>query len=115
MGDPEAYLRALAAPLASAREGSPLPVARFSLDAVTNAFVILGMLPAARAEEILAAQRPVLQAAGVRLLVGRGIGELSVSPGARYLQEARAAAPGGLQKMPLATTAGPALIDIPGR
>lgn len=66
MEDPEASLRALTAPLASAREGSPLPVVRFSLEAVANAFVILGLLPAARAGEILAAQRPELQAAGFR-------------------------------------------------
>ena len=90
MEDPEAYLRALTAPLAAAREGSPLPVVRFSLEAVANAFVILGLLHAARAGEILAVQRPVLQAAGFR--VGLAMGELSVSPGARGLQQARAAA-----------------------
>ena len=65
MEDPEVYLRAITAPLASAREGSPFPVARLSLEAVANAFVVLGLLPAARAEEILAAQRPVLEAAGL--------------------------------------------------
>lgn len=105
MEDPEAYLRALAAPLASARKGSPLPVIRFSLEAVANAFVILGLLPAARAGEILAAQRPVLQAAGSR--VGLEIGELSVSPGARGFQEARAAAADSVQRIPLAVAAGP--------
>ena len=89
MEDPEAYLRAITAPLARAREGSPYPVARLSVEAVANAFVVLGLLPAARAEEILAAQRPVLEAAGFR--VGREIGELSVNPGARIFQEARAA------------------------
>jgi hypothetical protein len=107
MERPEAYLRALAAPLAQGQEGSPLPVARFSLDAVANAFVILGLLPAARAEEILTEQRPALQAAGIRLLVGRRIGELSVTRGAHVLQEARAAAPGGLRRIPLASGAGP--------
>ena len=95
MEDPEAYLRALTAPLARAREGSPLPVVRFSLEAVANAFVILGLLPAVRAEEILAAQRPVLEAAGFR--VGLAIGELSVSPGACGFQEARAAGAGSGQ------------------
>ena len=60
MEDPEAWLRAMTAPLARAREGSPYPVARLSVEAVANAFVVLGLLPAARAEEILAAQRPVL-------------------------------------------------------
>jgi hypothetical protein len=53
MEDPEAWLRAITAPLARAREGSPYPVARLSLEAVANAFVVLGLLPAARAEEIL--------------------------------------------------------------
>jgi hypothetical protein len=43
--------------------------------------VVLGLLPAARAEEIFIAQRPVLEAAGFR--VGREIGELSVNPGTR--------------------------------
>jgi hypothetical protein len=71
MQDPEAYLRALTAPLATTQEGGPLPVARFSLEAVANAFVILGLLPAARAEQILAAGRVVLQGAGLRLLEGR--------------------------------------------
>lgn len=105
MTDPEAYLRALTARLARAREGSPLPVARFSLEAVANAFVILGLLPAARAEEILAAQWPALQAAGFQ--VGREIGELSLSPGARNFQRARTAGADGLQKIPLAVAAGP--------
>src|SRR5260370_20135710 len=105
MEDPEAYLRALTAPLASARKGSSLPVIRFSLEAVANAFVILGLLPAARAGEILAGQRPVLQAAGFR--VGLEIGELGVSPGARGFQEARAAGADSLQRIPLAVAAGP--------
>jgi hypothetical protein len=107
MQEAEAYLRALTAPLAGVREGNPLPVARFSLEAVANAFVILGLLPAARAEEILAAVRPVLQEAGFRLLEGRTIREMSVSPAARDLQEARAVAPGSLRSIPLAAAAGP--------
>ena len=98
MEDPEAYLRALTAPLARAREGSPLPVVRFSLEAVANAFVILGLLPAVRAEEILAAQRPVLGAAGFR--VGLAIGELSVSPGSVRL-------PGGTGRRRWIRPAGP--------
>ena len=106
MEDPEAYLRALTAPLASAREGSPLPVVRFSLEAVANAFVMLGLLPEARAEEILAAQRPVLEAAGFR--VGLEIGELSLRHGARGFQEARAAGADSLRRIPLAVAAGPA-------
>ena len=59
MEKPEAYLRALAAPLAEAQEGSPLAVARFSLDAVANVFVILGLLPAALSHAIGSdSQRP---------------------------------------------------------
>jgi hypothetical protein len=112
MQDPEAYLRALTAPLAGTREGSPRPVARFSAEAVAHAFVVLGLLPAARAGQILAAQRPVLQAAGFR--VGLEIGELSVSPGARGLQEARAAAPARLRGMPQAAPAGPVRCRLRG-
>jgi hypothetical protein len=105
MEDPEAYLRTLTAPLAAAREGSPLPVVRFSLEAVANAFVILGLLPESRAEEILAAQRPVLERAGFR--VGLEIGELSLRHGAHGFQEARAASPDSLRRIPLAVAAGP--------
>jgi hypothetical protein len=107
MENAEAYLRSQTAPLASAHECSPLPVTRFGLDAVANAFVILGLLPAARAQEILTAQRPTLQAAGVRLLMGRRIAELSVSLGAQVLQEARAAPQGSLQRIPLAAATSP--------
>jgi hypothetical protein len=110
MEDPEAYLRALTAPLARAREGSPLPVARFSLEAVANAFVILGLLPAARAGEILAAQRPVVEAAGYR--VGLPIGELSVSPDARAFQEARAGGANCPRWTPLAVAAGPVRVRL---
>jgi hypothetical protein len=56
----------------------PLPVARFSLEAVANAFVILGLLAAQRAEEILAAQRPVLEAAWALINIpGRNTDALS--------------------------------------
>jgi hypothetical protein len=105
MENPEVYLRAITAPLARAREGSPYPVARLSLEAVANAFVVLGLLPAARAEEILAAQRPVLEAAGFR--VGREIGELSVNADTGSFQEARAAALDSPRQIPVAVAAGP--------
>ena len=110
MEDPEAWLRAITAPLARAREGSPFPVARLSVEAVANAFVVLGLLPAARAEEILAAQRPVLEAAGFR--VGREIGELSVNPGARIFQAARAASLDSPRHIPLTVAAGPARLPL---
>jgi hypothetical protein len=95
----------MTAPLARVRAGDPYPVARLSVEAVANAFVVLGLLPAARAEEILAAPQPALEAAGFR--VGREIGELSVNPAARDLAEARAAALDQLRQIPLAVGAGP--------
>jgi hypothetical protein len=95
----------MTAPLARVREGSPYPVARLSLEAVANAFVVLGLLPAARAEEILTEPQPVLEAAGFR--VGREIGELSVSTGARGLAEARVAGLESPRQIPLAVGAGP--------
>jgi hypothetical protein len=95
----------MAAPLASVREGSPYPVARLSVEAVANAFVVLGLLSAAQVEEILTEPQPVLEAAGFR--VGREIGELSVSTGARGLVEARAAGLESPRQIPLAVGAGP--------
>jgi hypothetical protein len=112
MEDPEAYLRALTAPLARAREGRPRPVVRFSVEAVANAFVVLGLLPAQRAGEILAAQRPALESAGFR--VGHQIAELSVGPGARVLQEVGAASAGSLPGIPLAVAAGPVRCRLRG-
>ena len=112
MEDPAAYLRAMAAPLAWAEEGSPLPVTRFSVEAVANAFVILGLLPAAGAEEILAAQRPLLEAAGFR--VGLEIGELSVTSDARAFQEARATRTNSPGWTPLAVAVGPVRCRFPG-
>ena len=102
----------MAAPLAWAQEGSPLPVTRFSVEAVANAFVMLGLLPAARAEEILAAQRPVLEAAGFR--VGLEIGELSVTSDSRAFQEARATGANSPRWTPLAVAAGPVRCRLPG-
>jgi hypothetical protein len=87
------------------REGSPYPVARLSVEAVANAFVVLGLLPAARAEEILGAQQPALETAGFR--VGREIGELRINPGARGFAEARGAPLDRPRQIPLAVGAGP--------
>ena len=67
--------------------------------------MVLGLLPAARAEEIFIAQQPVLEAAGFR--VGREIGELSVDPGTRNFLEARTAALDSPRQIPLAVAAGP--------
>jgi len=77
LADPEAFLRAMVAPLSRARPGQPLPGVPFSREAVANAFVMLGLLPGARAEEILGQYRPELEAKGFRL--GVLTGELSVA------------------------------------
>src|SRR5881394_1995927 len=98
--DPEAFLRAMMAPLSRARRGGPLPGVPFSREAVANAFVMLGLLPGARAEEILAGYRQELEAEGFRF--GVLTGELSVRPGAYGYQDARAASRGDLTGIPLA-------------
>ncbi len=108
--DPEAFLRAMLVPLSTARRGEPLPGVPFSREAVANAFVMLGLLPSARAEEILAEYRPELEAKGFRM--GVLTGELSVRPGAHGYQEAGAAAPGSLARIPLAFAPGPVPIAI---
>jgi hypothetical protein len=105
MEDPEACLRALAAPLAQAKPGHPLPVTRFSLEPVANAFVLLGLLSADQAEAILAPYRPVLEAAGFQ--VGRTLRELDVQPATRAFQQARAAALPRLREVPLTAAADP--------
>jgi uncharacterized membrane protein len=103
--DPEALLRAMVAPLSIARRGEPLPGVPFSREAVANAFVMLGLLPEARAEEILAGYRPELEAKGFRL--GVLTGELSVRPGAHGYQDALAASRDELTGIPLAVAIGP--------
>ena len=111
--DPEAFLRAMVAPLSRARPGQPLPGVPFSREAVANAFVMLGLLPGARAEEILGQYRPELEAKGFRL--GVLTGELSVVLGALGYHEARAASRAGLTGIPLAVAAGPVPIAFGGR
>jgi hypothetical protein len=110
--DPEAFLRAMVAPLSWARRGRALPGVPFSREAVANAFVMLGLLPGARAEEILGQYRPELEAEGFRL--GVLTGELSVVPGALGYHEARAASRAGLTGIPLAVAAGPVPIGFGG-
>jgi hypothetical protein len=110
--DPGAFLRAMTAPLSSARQGQPLPGVPFSREAVANAFVMLGLLPESRAEEILAEHRPELEAKGFRM--GVLTGELSVRSGAHGYQDAQAADRDGLARIPLATAAGPVPIAIDG-
>jgi hypothetical protein len=103
--DPEAFLRAMAAPLGAARRGGPLPGVPFSREAVANAFVMLGLLPEARAEEILAGYRRELEDKGFRL--GVLSGELSVRLGAHGYQDALAAGRDDLTEVPLGVAAGP--------
>ena len=112
LADPEAFLRAMVAPLSRARPGQPLPGVPFSREAVANAFVMLGLLPGARAEEILGQYRPELEAKGFRL--GVLTGELSVAPGALGYHEARAASRADLTGIPLAVAAGPVPIAFGG-
>jgi hypothetical protein len=110
--DPEALLRAMLAPLSLARRGEPLPGVPFSREAVANAFVMLGLLPEARAEEILAEYRPELEAKGFRF--GVLTGELSVRPGAYGYQDALTASRADLTGIPLAVATGPATVPFGG-
>ena len=110
--DPEAFLRTMLVPLSAARRGEPLPGVPFSREAVANAFVMLGLLPSERAEEILAEYRPELEAKGFRM--GVLTGELSVRPGAHGYHEAQAADPDRLTRIPLAYAPGPVPIAIEG-
>src|SRR6185312_12672867 len=118
LADPEAFLRTMVAPLSRARPGQPLPGVPFSREAVANAFVMLGLLPGARAEEILGQYRPELEAKGFRL--GVLTGELSVAPGALGYHEARAASRADLTGIPLGVRAvipepGQPLRELPGQ
>lgn len=101
--DPEAFLRAMMAPLSAARRGEPLPGVPFSQEAAANAFVMLGLLPEPRAEEILAEYRTGLEAKGFRF--GVLTGELSVRPGAHGFQDAQAVGRDSLTRIPLAVAA----------
>ena len=96
-------------PLSAARPGEPLPGVPFSREAVANAFVMLGLLPEARAEEILAEYRPGLEAKGFR--IGVLTGELSVRPGAHGFQDARAAGRDGLGRTRPTMAVGPASVE----
>ena len=102
----------MAAPLNTARRGEPLPGVPFSLEAVANAFVMLGLLPEARAEEILAEYRRELEAKGFRF--GVLTGELSVRPGAYGFQHAQAAGRDSLTQIPVAAAAQTMTIPLAG-
>src|SRR5262249_55581370 len=104
--------RRLLAPLSTVRPGESLRTIPFSHEAVANAFVMLGLLPEARAEEILAGHRTELEAKGFRF--GGLTGELSVRPGAHGDTEAQAAGRGDLTEIPLAAAGGPVPLPVPG-
>jgi hypothetical protein len=110
--DPEALLRAMLAPLSMARRGEPLPGVPFSREAVANAFVMLGLLPEARAEEILGEYRRDLEAKGFRF--GVLTGELSLQPGALGYQDAAAMSRDDLSGIPLAVATGPVTVPFGG-
>ena len=73
---------------------------------------MLGLLPEARAEEILAQYRPDLEAKGFRF--GVLTGELSVRPGAHGYQDALAASRADLTGIPLAVATGPVPVPFGG-
>jgi len=110
--EPEAFLREMLAPLRTVRPGESLRTVPLSHEAVANAFVMLGLLPEARAEEILAGYRTELEAKGFRF--GVLTGELSVRPGAHGYQDARATRRGDLTGIPLAAAGGPVPLPVPG-
>lgn len=97
--DAEAFLRAMVAPLGAVRRGGRLPGVPFSREAVANAFVMLGLVPERRAEEILKGHRLRLEAEG--FVMGVLTGELSVRPGAHGFQDALAAGPPARRAAPV--------------
>jgi hypothetical protein len=69
--DPGGWLRSLTAEaLLRAHPGGPLFSVSLALQAVANAFVMLGLLPESRAEEISAAHRLALERKGFGNVVG---------------------------------------------
>ena len=114
-GDPEECLRALTAEaLRHAVAGQDLLPASLGLQATANAFVMLGLLPEARAEAVLAGHRAALEDRGFGDLWGVARGELTVRPGAHEFWESRRAGPegpegpegpAGLREIPLSVAA----------
>lgn len=98
--EPEACLRSLTdEALRRARPGESLFPGSLGLMAVANAFVMLGLLPEPRAEEILAVHRAALQRKGFGNLWGVTKGELTVRPGAHEYWQSRTASTRGLRKV----------------
>jgi hypothetical protein len=73
--------------------------------AVANAFVMLGLVPEPRAEEVLAEHRRALERKGFGNVWGVTRGELTVRPGAHEYWESRMAGPAGLRETPLSVAA----------
>lgn len=101
--DPESHLRWLTSEaLGDAVSGGRLAPVSIGLQAVANAFVMLGLLPEARAEAVLAEHKSALEASGFEV---RGF-ELTVRPGAHGYWDSRGAGNGGLAHIPLSVAAG---------
>jgi hypothetical protein len=101
--EPEECLRSLAAEaLLMAGPGHSLLPDSLAVMATANAFVMLGLVPEHRAEEILAAHRAALHAKDLDSAV-RGVneGELTVRPGAHEYWTARSDSVADLTGMPL--------------
>jgi len=82
--------------------GRRLAPVSIGLQAVANAFAMLGLLPEARAEEVLAEHKSALEASGLQV---SGF-ELTLRPGAHGYWDSRAAGNGGLAHIPLSVAAG---------
>jgi len=104
--NPEGYLRSLTAEaLRWAHRDRPLFPVSLRLMAMANAFVMLGLMPEAQAEAILAEHRSALEGKGLGNSWGVTKGELTVRPGAHQYWEARGAGPAGLAGVPLSVAA----------
>jgi hypothetical protein len=104
--NPEDCLRSVAAEaLLLVHLDRPLFRSSLGLMAVANAFVMLGLLPEARAEAILAEHRDALEREGFEAAWEVTTGELTVRPGAHEYWHSRVAAPAGLREVPLLVAA----------
>jgi hypothetical protein len=104
--DPEECLLALTAEaLRRAVPDQSLLPDSLGLQGTANAFVLLGLLPEARAEAILAGHRAALEEKGIGNLWGVTKGELTVRPGAHGYWDWQLAGSGGLREIPLSVAA----------
>ena len=104
--DPQECLRSLCAEaLLRAHPDRPLFPVSLGLQAVANAFVMLGLLPEALAEQILAGHRLALEAKGFGNVWGVAKGELTVRPGAHEYWQARVAGSAGPGEVPVSVAA----------